>query len=248
MVSPRKDSPIERAADVLRTMSLSAFNGDLLGSETEIVAKLDVSRVTVRQAARLLEQEGILIVRRGKNGGYFSARPSLDLIENVVCTYLETLEISSSHTGSVATALWVEALREAALADRAKAKSVAASLVAMIENLGVTPTMQEISEAEHSIRSAVFELIDGAYMKTIFQINAAYARRLISNAVHTGAGLPHQDFVRKWKVAKLMQCEALTSGDVLQAVLAGIQDRNVWGQHGLGVQPLLGGPLAQPGL
>lgn len=232
----KKESPIDRAADILRDAALTIAEGELLGSENEIVEKLDVSRVTVRQAARLLEQEGLLIVKRGKGGGYFAARPTITLLENMVCTYLETLGITTSHTGSVATALWVEALREAASADRSAASQTAEILAEIIEKIGPTATMHEVAAAEHAIRSTVFDLIDGGYMKTIFQINAAYARRHIP--LH-GAAIDeavHFEFVRKWKAAKLLQCEAIRNGDVIQAVLAAIQDRNVWNERGSGQQ------------
>jgi len=235
MTTSKKESPIDRAAAVLRDQSLAAAEGDLLGSENEVVERLEVSRVTVRQAARLLEQEGLLVVKRGKKGGYFASRPTMALLENMVCTYLETLGITTSHTGSVATALWVQALREAASADRKVAGHAANELVEIIDRIGQSATMHEVAAAEHAIRSTVFELIDGGYMKTIFQINAAYARRHIPADGPTIDEATHLEFVRKWKNAKLMQSEAIRRGDVVQAVLAAIQDRNVWNERGSGI-------------
>ena len=60
-----------------------------MGSEETLIAKLGVSRATVRQAARLLEREGFPRVRRGINGGYFAARPDVRTIEKAVSSYLE---------------------------------------------------------------------------------------------------------------------------------------------------------------
>lgn len=40
--------------------------GDLLPSETELIARYDLSRHTVRQAIEVLEQQGFVISRRGK--------------------------------------------------------------------------------------------------------------------------------------------------------------------------------------
>jgi len=50
---------------------LAAKEGALIGSEESLIADLGVSRSTLRQAARLLEREGLLRVKRGINGGYY---------------------------------------------------------------------------------------------------------------------------------------------------------------------------------
>ena len=77
---PKSRSPIDTAADQLREILLRQQEGEMIGSEDDLVARLGVSRVTVRQAARLLEREGVLRVRRGINGGYFASRPSVELV------------------------------------------------------------------------------------------------------------------------------------------------------------------------
>lgn len=45
--------------------------GALLPRERDLAARLEVSRVVVREAVRVLEQAGIVSVRRGNNGGVF---------------------------------------------------------------------------------------------------------------------------------------------------------------------------------
>lgn len=82
-------SALDEAASRLRSIALTAKEGGLVGSEETLIAKLGVSRATVRQAARLLEREGFLRVRRGINGGYFAARPDVRTIEKAVSSYLE---------------------------------------------------------------------------------------------------------------------------------------------------------------
>ena len=84
-------SAIDTAAANLRSIVHSAEEGALLGSEEALVTKLGVSRATVRQAARLVEREGLLRVRRGINGGYFAARPDAHSIKAAVSSHLERL-------------------------------------------------------------------------------------------------------------------------------------------------------------
>jgi GntR family transcriptional regulator, transcriptional repressor for pyruvate dehydrogenase complex len=52
--------------------------GDLLGSEKDLAAQFDVSRITVRDALRTLETMGIIEIRVGAGGGARIAKGNLD--------------------------------------------------------------------------------------------------------------------------------------------------------------------------
>ncbi len=49
--------------------------GDQLPSEREIAHIMGISRTTVREAIRLLSEQGILMVKRGRSGGTFVSNP-----------------------------------------------------------------------------------------------------------------------------------------------------------------------------
>lgn len=51
--------------------------GDKMPSENELIARFNVSRTSMREALKLLEQDGVLQARRG-DGRYLTAQPSLD--------------------------------------------------------------------------------------------------------------------------------------------------------------------------
>lgn len=51
--------------------------GDQLPTEEELAARFEVSRSTLREALRLLQQDGVLDVRHG-NGRYLSALPTVE--------------------------------------------------------------------------------------------------------------------------------------------------------------------------
>lgn len=240
MSKGKSASPIDIAAAALREMATKAPPGELIGSEDDIVERLDVSRITVRQAARLLEREGVLLVKRGKKGGYFAARPSFEMVEDVVCAYLDTLGIGASHTGGVATALWVEAVREGTAAERSAAQRTAAKLRELVVNIPDDAEMAIIGKAEAEFRSIVFDLIEGDYMRMIFQINAAFARKKLVRSESTIDERQHCEFVRKWRSGKLLQAEAIGSGDMMQGVLAALHERRAWIERGSFVSGLLG--------
>jgi GntR family transcriptional regulator, transcriptional repressor for pyruvate dehydrogenase complex len=60
----------------------------LIGSEADVLDMLGVSRPTLRQAARLLEQEQLLVVRRGVGGGLFGTRPTSEGVSSVASVFL----------------------------------------------------------------------------------------------------------------------------------------------------------------
>lgn len=80
-------------ADILREEILSKESDGaewLLGSEDDMIKMLGVSRPTLRQAARMLEQEQLLVVRRGIGGGLFGRRPTADAVSHTASVYLRS--------------------------------------------------------------------------------------------------------------------------------------------------------------
>lgn len=214
---------------MLRTFALGLEEGTLIGSEDDILSRLDVSRVTMRQAARLLEREGVLRVRRGINGGYFASRPSVEMVENIVCTYLDTLGLDTKHTGGVATALWIETLRQAASADRVATRALAEELGAEFSALSPDATLGEIAKLEQSSRSRIFRLIEGSYIEVFFRINSTFSRMQVTAEVGESGGRQHfPQFLERWRKAKLMELEAIAEGDEMLAMMTALHTRKVW--------------------
>jgi GntR family transcriptional regulator, transcriptional repressor for pyruvate dehydrogenase complex len=94
MKKVRVSSAAQVAAGVLREAIL-AHEGEatewFLGSEDDVLKRLGISRPTLRQAARLVEAEGLLLVRRGIGGGIFGRRPSRDAV-----THMATISLRSA--------------------------------------------------------------------------------------------------------------------------------------------------------
>jgi len=228
IVGAKSKSPIEIAADQLREIALSADDGVLIGSEDDLIARLGVSRVTVRQTARLLEREGLIRVRRGINGGYFAARPTEEMLEAVFCAYLETLGLKNEHSGIITTALWVEMMREAASVASEAARQLADRLRQLIEQVPENARLRDIGKLEQECRSAICELIDARYVELLFRINSAFARHRIApefDALDPPAGA---EFIHKWKRSKLMEIEAIGDADPVLAMMAARHTRNLW--------------------
>lgn len=81
---------------MLRKLSLAAADGDFLGSETELVELLGVSRPTFRQAARLVAHDQLLEIRMGAQGGCFARRPNSDGVVRSAAMFLHLKEATLS--------------------------------------------------------------------------------------------------------------------------------------------------------
>ena len=60
----------------------------LLGSETDLAAQYGVSRWILREAVGIAERNGLVVMKRGRNGGLFVAAPASDAVVGVIRSYL----------------------------------------------------------------------------------------------------------------------------------------------------------------
>lgn len=227
-IAAKTRTPLEVAAERLREISLASPEGTLLGSEEALIVQLGCARATVRQVARLLEREGLLRVRRGMNGGYFSARPDADTIEATVSAYLETLDMEPSDVTVLASALWVEAVRKAASRDPQAIEPTCSRLKERIAALKDEATFDAVRVLERETQDAIFALAQSEYIKLIFDINSAFSRRRFAEPIEDNASTEHRVFVREWRNAKLLELTAIGLGDGELAVLGAQLSRKIW--------------------
>lgn len=216
------------AADRLRAIVLDNPQDTLIGSEDSLIAQLSCSRSTVRQVARLLEREGLLRVRRGINGGYFGARPDAGTIEATVSAYLQTLPMDPGDITILASALWVEAVRKAAGSDQDEREAVCTALRPRFRRISDEAGFDDVRDLELATQAAIFDLANAAYIKLIFDINAAFSRNQFPSPVTDDDSPEHRTFVLKWRQAKLMELNAISSGDRELAGMAAQYSRRLW--------------------
>jgi DNA-binding FadR family transcriptional regulator len=72
-----------------RLFSGALVPGDFLGSERELSREFGVSRVTMRDALRILEANGIIEVKVGKSGGVRVSHPNVDRIAESLAIQLK---------------------------------------------------------------------------------------------------------------------------------------------------------------
>lgn len=94
----RVESLASRTARALADLSLAAAPGEHLGAEEDLLQRFGVSRPTLRQAARMVERDGLISIRRGTKGGYFAERPDArDAIQSLA----RFLRLQGANLGNV---------------------------------------------------------------------------------------------------------------------------------------------------
>lgn len=71
----QSETLVARTARELAELSLAYEDGAFIGAEDELLSRLRVSRPTLRQAAKITENDRLISVRRGIKGGFYASRP-----------------------------------------------------------------------------------------------------------------------------------------------------------------------------
>jgi DNA-binding FadR family transcriptional regulator len=121
----------ETVERLLTTIKLGlAPPGSKLPPERELAERLDVSRVTLREAIRALQHSGYVESRRGRNGGTF-VNPVLPTLTKTAARRLtKTAGLDLEDTLTLRSVLETGAAEQAAMAGLAPQSSAAGSLVA----------------------------------------------------------------------------------------------------------------------
>jgi DNA-binding FadR family transcriptional regulator len=230
MKSP-PDSNVAAAAAALRKRILATEDGTLIGKEGGLTSDLQISRNTLRQAARILELEGLIDVRRGIAGGYYALRPNIDTVKRRVSGYLHTLNVEPGDAIMISTATWVEAMRRAANAQRDKAAEVVNLLNTALEKLSPSLSFNEILSFEYFFRDAIFGLINSPYIKLIFDINVTFGLGYFDKDME-GADHPEDmRFISLWRHSVSLELATILDGDAELASIAARRARNIWNER-----------------
>jgi GntR family transcriptional regulator, transcriptional repressor for pyruvate dehydrogenase complex len=108
--------------------------GDRLPTERELARQFEVSRVTVRDALRVLEAGGLIEVRMGGQGGPYVARPDVGRLSESIGNHMHLTGCTFQELAEARLALETTAARLAA--ERARPEDLAAMETAIVEPSG----------------------------------------------------------------------------------------------------------------
>jgi GntR family transcriptional repressor for pyruvate dehydrogenase complex len=88
-------SESEKLAERVRELILTGVHerASSLPSERDLMAEFNLSRATVREALRRLEGQGLIEIRRGRNGGSFVCGPSLGAVSRSLDLFINGYQI-----------------------------------------------------------------------------------------------------------------------------------------------------------
>lgn len=131
---PPQETALRRAAKAMRALAMASPDGELLGSEDELISRFGVSRPTLRLAAAQVAQEHLITIKRGVNGGYFARIPSSRAVSRVAALYLQR---HGARLGDIMDA--IQPIRAALVRLAARKRSAERDLI-----------LRDFLEAEHS--------------------------------------------------------------------------------------------------
>lgn len=99
VAGPGGNKSAERVARTIfhEIVSSGTRPGVLLGSESDLMERHNVSRAVLREAVRILEHHQVAAMRRGPGGGLFVMPPNATAVTDIVAIYLARRGVGVSH-------------------------------------------------------------------------------------------------------------------------------------------------------
>lgn len=163
----KRRSLVGDTAERMRDMVFAVEPGVQIGALPELAKAFGVGIITVQQAARVLEHEGLLNVRRGPSGGYYSARPDEGALQRMIAAYLRTHPTSYEEALDITSLLFNELV--AAAAERGDQSGYAAlrSFVLAMERC---ETLDEIGALESMFQDVLFGMVDCPLLELLTRV------------------------------------------------------------------------------
>jgi GntR family transcriptional repressor for pyruvate dehydrogenase complex len=196
---------MQATAAKLRELILSREPGAQIGSLNEVAQLLDVGIVTVQQAARILEHEGLLAVRRGPGGGYYGTRPDEAALERSIAAYLRVHGFGHRESQQMLSLLDCEIVPAAARCTDSALRHEVRELLERVDQC-------DSSEARIAFEKELRDLLLKMVAKPLIELLCRVTHRLY---VHSGAPLvfTDQEGVEAWKAGRRRILAAILEQD-----------------------------------
>ncbi|MDE3101438.1 MAG: FadR family transcriptional regulator [Chloroflexota bacterium] len=166
--------------------------GDRLESERELAEQFAVSRITVRDALRVLEARGLIRVKVGASGGAFVAETNLDQVAESISTMVRLRRMTLSELAEARTIV------ESAAAERAAVRAddlAVARLGEMVEEMRhVVHDERPHTEASMDFHVAVAE----ASANELLSATVRAYRDLLMQTLHDMRDVRSARVTQKW--------------------------------------------------
>lgn len=197
---------VQETAARLREMILAREPNAQIGSLKELSRLLGVGIVTVQQAARVLEHEGLLVVRRGPGGGYYGKRPDEAALERSLAAYMRVHGFG-----------YLEALEMLVLLDcdifpvaaRCSDETLRSALRRLSERIEACETPEQRIAFEEELRHLLFRMVTRPLLEFLMRATGRLHR-----AAHTGNTVfVGSEGVAVWKAGRRRMLQAVLDRD-----------------------------------
>ncbi len=196
---------VARTTEILRNRIFACEAGTLLGSLHELARDLEVGIVTLQQAARVLEHEGLLEVRRGPGGGYYGTRPDEAALERALDSYMRMNPASYQEALDMTSLLFTELVTAAALCTDPRLRE---KLAALGERAASFRSMADFGPFELEFQELLFQMVRRPLFEMLTRVTLHYASSRPSPVVETfGEG------VAFWRAGRRRIIAAILAND-----------------------------------
>lgn len=203
-----KSGIVAKATSKLRALSLEHAEGAYLGSQEDLMRRLGVGRVTLQQAAHILDRQRLIAVRRGVNGGYFACRPDERGVQEALETYIQSRRVDFRDVHHISNVLGTEMARLACLSRDAEGEARLREIIDRMSKLDVRSGVHEMLQVDLELTKAICALA----ANPLGEIVLLATWRLFFS---TGPGdiVPTQEDREAWRRARLNLAEAVIAHD-----------------------------------
>lgn len=189
----------------LRELIFAQEPGTQIGSLPELARLCGVGIVTVQQAARILEHEGLLEVRRGPGGGYYGKRPDAAVLERSLAAYMRTQPASWEEAIDMTSLLFNELVAAAAgCSDRQMQNELRAFAI----RVGRCDSVEEMVELEQEFQDLLFRMVNRPLFELLTRVTLRFAASRSAEPVYRGAlG------TERWKAGRRLIIDAILRQD-----------------------------------
>jgi DNA-binding FadR family transcriptional regulator len=164
---------VTATAEKMRDLVLTRDPGTLIGSLPEVARLLDVGVVTVQQAARVLEHEGLLAVRRGPGGGYYGCRPDASALQRSLAAYLQFCKSDDYDALEMMTLLDCDLMPGAARCGNTQLLNELRRLEARVDQCTDSAARLDFEDDLHEI---LFKMVDRPLIELLAQVSMSFYR------------------------------------------------------------------------
>lgn len=193
-MSEPKRPLVHQAAERLRDLLFAVPAGTRLGALPELARKFGVGIVTVQQAARILEHEGLLEVRRGPGGGYYGTRPDDAALERAVAAYMRVHPTSFDEAANITSLLFSELVPAAA---ECRDEPLRDALRGLAESIEGRNSEAERGAFEEEFQDLLFRMVDRPLFEVLTRVTLRFATTRGTPLIHhSRAG------ITEWKAGR----------------------------------------------